>query len=98
MDSISDLCQSVTILSGYHQGRLFEGKRAGYPLATDAGTRHSGWFHAPPEFAAVSEKINLNPVIAEAAELFTFQPEYDRIMRYAKNDDLKWTNSWKGEG
>lgn len=72
MDSISDLCQSVTVLSGYHQGRLFEGKRAGYPLASDAGTRYSGWFYAPPEFAAVPEKINLNQLIAEAAVVTHF--------------------------
>ena len=98
MDSISDLCQSVTVFLGYHQGRLFEGNRAGYPLASNAGTRHSGRFHAPPEFAAVPEKINLNPLIAEAAELFTFQPECDKIIRYAKKGDLIRTNRWKGEG
>jgi hypothetical protein len=69
MDSISDLCQSVTVLPGYHQGRLFEGERAGYPLATDAGARRSGWVHTAPEFAAVPEKINLNPLISEAAAI-----------------------------
>ena len=92
MDSISDLCQPFAILPGYHQGRFFEGKRAGYPLASDDGARHSGWFHAPPEFAEVPEEINVSSVSGEAAEAFTFQPQYDKLIGYEKNSDLIRTN------
>jgi hypothetical protein len=60
MGAIPDLCEPVAVLPGDHPGCLFEGNRAGYPLASDAGACRLRGIDDVFEFPEISKKTEIN--------------------------------------
>ena len=64
MDSIPNLCQPATLLSGHYSRRLSEGEWLGYPLASNAGIGHFRHVYDRLEFVEIPEEAKIKKAMS----------------------------------